>query len=158
MRFLCDQMFGTLAKWLRLCGFDTFYKKEEINDNELLQIASAETRVILSRDRELIQRAVKKQIPAYYIQSRDISSQLYETFSKSNQQINAEKILTRCSVCNHLLTSVDKEKIIVNIPPKVAESRQSFWQCDSCKRIYWQGTHYEKITQAIQKIIKEESK
>ena len=39
MKFLCDQMLGTLAKWLRLLGFDTFYASSDISDDELLKLA-----------------------------------------------------------------------------------------------------------------------
>jgi uncharacterized protein with PIN domain len=60
MRLLCDQMLGTLAKWLRLIGFDTFYATKEMDDSELLQIAKKEKRIILTRDKELLVRGKKK--------------------------------------------------------------------------------------------------
>ena len=56
MKFLCDQMLGTLAKWLRLLGFDTFYANDEIKDDILLLIAKKENRAIITRDKELIFR------------------------------------------------------------------------------------------------------
>ncbi|MCK5031894.1 MAG: hypothetical protein KAR64_10545, partial [Thermoplasmatales archaeon] len=34
MKILCDQMLGTLAKWLRLLGFNTFYANNEMEDSE----------------------------------------------------------------------------------------------------------------------------
>ena len=39
MKLLCDQMLGTLAKWLRIFGFDTFYANRVIADEDLLNIA-----------------------------------------------------------------------------------------------------------------------
>ena len=62
MKFLCDQMLGTLATWLRLFGFDTFYANAEMDDDELLKIAEKENRVLITRDKELIIRAKKKNI------------------------------------------------------------------------------------------------
>jgi len=149
MEFLCDQMFGTLAKWLRLCGFDTFYKKGEITDDDILEIAFREHRVILSRDHELIRRAGKRCIPAYLIESHDITDQLYEVLSKTGQTIDETQILSRCSVCNHLLETVKKDTIIDALPPKVAEAKNTYLQCPSCKRIYWKGTHYDNIQETI---------
>jgi len=55
MKFLCDQMLGTLAKWLRIYGFDTFYANYKISDEELIKISKDEKRVLISRDKELIQ-------------------------------------------------------------------------------------------------------
>jgi len=154
MKFLCDQMFGTLAKWLRLCGFDTTYEKTEIDDDGILKIADVQHRTILSRDRELIQRAEKRFIPAYLIQTHDITEQLHEVLSKTGLSIDEEQMLTRCSVCNHPIHRIDKDLIIKNLPPKVAEIKETFWRCPSCKRIYWKGTHYEKIKKTIHNIQK----
>ena len=39
MKFLCDRMLGTLAKWLRIYGFDTFYANSETDDAKLLEIS-----------------------------------------------------------------------------------------------------------------------
>jgi uncharacterized protein with PIN domain len=154
MKFVCDQMFGTLAKWLRLCGFDTYYEKENINDDDILEVASREHRVILSRDRELILRAEKRRIPAYPIQSHEVIDQLVEVLSKTNQSIDETFVFSRCSVCNHLLQPVGKKDVIDLLPPKVAETKETYWQCPSCERVYWQGTHYEKIKKTILNIEK----
>jgi len=62
MKFLCDQMLGTLAKWLRLFGFDVFYTNNRLSDDELLQISTKEKRVIISRDKELILRGEKRKL------------------------------------------------------------------------------------------------
>jgi uncharacterized protein with PIN domain len=150
-------MFGTLAKWLRLCGFDTFYKNEELSDTDILRIATDEKRMILSRDRDLIRRAEKKRIPSCFIESRNVTAQLIEMLSKTGLTINDEKLLTRCSVCNTPLKKVDKQSIIEKIPDRIVESKHSFQQCISCKRIYWKGTHYEKIQETIAKIQNEVS-
>jgi len=39
--FIADVMLGTLAKWLRILGFDTLYFKN-IDDSELIKIAKQE--------------------------------------------------------------------------------------------------------------------
>ena len=52
MKFLCDQMLGTLAKWLRIYGFDTFYANRDISDSELLDISKKENRILITRDKK----------------------------------------------------------------------------------------------------------
>ena len=83
MEFLVDQMLGTLAKWLRLCGLDTYYASQKITDDELLIIAEKEHRVIITRDKELHQRAKKRGITTLLTMSRSLSEQLnlfFQTF------------------------------------------------------------------------------
>lgn len=60
MKFLCDKMLGTLAKWLRIYGFDTFYANSEIDDEGLMEIAKKEKRVLITRDKDLIIKAKKR--------------------------------------------------------------------------------------------------
>ncbi|HEB37529.1 MAG TPA: hypothetical protein ENI14_02575, partial [Thermoplasmatales archaeon] len=57
MKLLCDQMLGTLAKWLRLLGFDVYYVDDKTTDDRILDIAKREKRAIISRDKQLIERA-----------------------------------------------------------------------------------------------------
>ena len=54
MKFLCDQMLGSLAKWLRILGFDTFYARRDLQDEDVLNIAKKENRVLITRDVELV--------------------------------------------------------------------------------------------------------
>lgn len=152
MRFVCDQMFGTLASWLRLLGFDTFYTTQKIDDDELLVIALSEKRTLLTRDKELVYRARKKQIPVVYIDSRELNGQLKKVFEKSKIQIDDRLVLTRCSVCNGLLQPIDKNKVENRVPEHVYSFQNQFWQCKKCHKIYWNGTHYQKILDTIEKL------
>ena len=75
-KILCDQMLGTLAKWLRILGFDTFYPDYELSDIEILDIAKKEKRIIISRDKELIIRAKKNKIKNFEMKLTNLDSQL----------------------------------------------------------------------------------
>ena len=152
MRFVCDQMFGTLANWLRLLGFDTFYTAEEISDDELLQVASAENRTLITRDKQLVFSARKLQVPVIYIDSKDLNEQLKRVLKESNAQIADEKTLTRCSVCNGILKAVKKQSVEGKVPENVYLYQQQFWQCLQCHKIYWKGSHFQKIKSKINQL------
>ena len=52
-RFLADAMLGGLVRWLRALGFDTAYDPA-IHDPELVALADAQARMLLTRDRHLL--------------------------------------------------------------------------------------------------------
>lgn len=152
MKFLVDQMLGTLAKWLRLCGLDTFYADQEVSDDELLDIAEQEQRILITRDKELHQRAKKRNILSLITMSKSLSEQLdivFQSFPSINEELQP---LTRCSLCNSEIKSIDKEQIKEQIPNKVSQYHTLFWICPTCHQIYWKGSHYDKILHTIKQL------
>ena len=143
MKFLCDQMLGSLARWLRLLGFDTYYADSEIDDTSLLEIAKKQKRVIITRDKELLIRAKKHKIQLIEINSINLDEQL-KTLLK-DKEINEKKVLTRCSLCNTLVVEINKEDVKNRVPEKVFLNNELFWYCSKCDKIYWRGSHYDKI-------------
>jgi len=150
MKALCDQMLGTLAKWLRLFGFDTFYANSEMEDEELLQVAKKEDRVILTRDKQLIARGKKEKLSVIEINTTDLDEQL--NLVLKNVDIDQKAILSRCSVCNTILDEVKKSEIKNKVPKKIFDNNEKFWFCSKCDKIYWMGSHYERILGKIEKI------
>jgi uncharacterized protein with PIN domain len=154
MKLLCDHMLGSLAKWLRIFGFDTFYPDSTTNDDFILQIASREKRLLISRDKELLIRAKKTLVPVLEIQTTNLTEQLQQVLKKI--PVDEEKILSRCTVCNTLIHSVEKETIKDKIPEKVFQTRNEFWICPSCSKYYWMGTHYENMREKINTLVRKE--
>ena len=150
MKALCDQMLGTLAKWLRLFGFDTFYANSEMEDEELLQVAKKEDRVIITRDKQLIVRGKKEKLPVIEVNTTDLDEQL--NLVLKNVDIDQKAILSRCSVCNTILDEIEKSEVKNNVPKKIFDNNEKFWFCSKCDKIYWMGSHYEKILDKIEKI------
>lgn len=152
MKFLVDQMLGTLAKWLRLCGLDTFYATQKVNDDDLLTIAKKDHRILITRDKELHQRAKKQSIQSLFTQSISLSEQLQLVFDSFPQLLDELEPLTRCSLCNTPIKSIEKKSISTQVPERVFLQHEHFWQCPNCKQVYWKGTHFEKILQRITKL------
>ena len=152
MKILCDQMLGTLAKWLRILGFDTFYANAEMSDEDLLNIAKGENRTIFTRDKELIIRGKKKNQNFMAIETTDLDLQLNQVLKHVN--IDEKSILSRCTLCNTVLDTIEKNKAQGKIPSKVFENNEKFWFCSKCNKFYWMGSHYNEMINKIDKIKK----
>jgi len=152
MKILCDQMLGTLAKWLRILGFDTFYANAEMSDEDLLNIAKGENRTIFTRDKELIIRGKKKNLNVIAVETTDLDLQLNQALKHVN--IDEKEVLSRCTLCNTVLDTVEKNKIQGKVPSKVFENNEKFWFCSKCNKFYWVGSHYNEMINKIDKIKK----
>jgi len=112
-----------------------------------LQIAQKEKRLLISRDKELLQRAKKARIHVLEIQTTNLLEQVSKVLA--TLPIDKQKIFTRCTLCNTPLLSVEKKKIQDHIPEKVFKTRNDFWLCPVCHKYYWMGTHYENMMEKI---------
>jgi len=140
-------MLGTLAKWLRIYGFDTFYATDEMDDNELINISKNEDRILISRDRNLIQISRRENLKTMEIKTTDINEQINSILKEI--KIDKSNILSRCILCNSEISEIKKDKIKKKVPKRVFESNEKFWFCSKCNKIYWKGTHYENMIKKI---------
>ena len=145
-------MLGTLAKWLRILGFDTFYANAEMSDEDLLNIAKGENRTIFTRDKELIIRGKKKNLNVIAIETTYLDLQLNQALKHVN--IDENSVLSRCTLCNTMLDTVEKNEIQGKVPSKVFENNEKFWFCSKCNKFYWMGSHYNEMINKIDKIKK----
>jgi uncharacterized protein with PIN domain len=158
MKFIADRMLGRLSRWLRLFGYDTFeIKKQENEDDVLLELAKKEDRVLISRDALLIRKAIKNKIKAYHIRSSEIMEQLVEMHREFGLSMEPE--MERCTLCNYIIRKVGSFEmdIIKNkdyVYPERLEKGTEFWICDNCGQVYWQGTHWNNIMQRINSLKK----
>jgi uncharacterized protein len=144
MKFIADVMVGKLARWLRILGFDVVYSNK-FEDDEIIRIAEAEDRLILTRDTGLISRRIKARW--LFIASDHYQEQLrqvIETFS-----LREFHVFTRCIECNSPLNAVAKEDVFEKVPPFVYLTQNRFAMCPSCNRVYWHGTHATEILKRL---------
>ncbi|MDJ0788673.1 MAG: Mut7-C RNAse domain-containing protein [Myxococcota bacterium] len=148
-RFIADAMLGRLARWLRLLGFDCAYESG-IPDEELIRRGVEEGRTILSRDRRLPEEWRVEGI--YLVRSEGFREQLAEVvrhFGLSREL----RILTRCSECNRRLAGVSAAQVASRVPARVLETRHEFRECPRCRRVYWQGSHTERIRRVVERLL-----
>lgn len=146
--FIADCHLGKLAKYLRFMGLDTLYFPQ-IDDNDLIELANEESRVILTRDRELYER---KKADCVLLQEVEIGKQLKEVVRRFDLKKNISDF-SRCIVCNRPLVSVEKDKILDRLPPKVVKYFSHFELCEACDRLYWHGDHYKRMKAFVQKVL-----
>jgi len=144
IRFVADVMVGKLARWLRVLGFDVAYSNKYADD-EIIQIAAAETRIILTRDTGLAARRHNSQ--CLLIESGNYEEQIQQVLRSLD--LKDFNVFSRCLECNNPLEDVDKEAVFEKIPPYIYLTQDRFARCSSCGRIYWHGTHAEKMLKQI---------
>ena len=147
-KFVADVHLGRLTRYMRMLGFDTLYKNN-IDDDEIVNISVDEKRTILTRDRNILK--ISAVTHGYFVRNIEIKKQLIEILNRFNLK-NQIKEFTRCMGCNSRLESVTKEEIIDKLPPKVSESQEFFSICPGCKKIYWKGTHHHEMNAFIQSL------
>lgn len=150
MKFLCDRMLGTLAKWLRIFGFDTLFADSNIEDEKLLKLAKDEERILITRDKNLIIDARRENIKVIKIISTDINDQLRQVLKDT--KIDEKFFLSRCLLCNNLVEKISKKNVKKIVPDRVYENNKKFWYCKICDKIYWKGSHFENMIQKIKQL------
>jgi uncharacterized protein with PIN domain len=140
-------MLGTLAKWLRIYGIDTYYACGDIIDSDLLKISKKEGRILITRDRQLIIDARRENIEYIEIDKTDIDKQIKTVLDKVGFDKNM--ILSRCLLCNSKVEEIEKVSIKEKVHERIYKNNEKFWLCKKCNKIYWKGTHYEKMFEKI---------
>ena len=146
-RFICDVHLGKLAKALRMLGFNTCYQNNFTNQ-DLERVAIEQSRVLLSRNPAF---SKNKKLKFYLITSEETFVQIKTVFDYFALK-NKIQPFTLCFVCNQPLQKVHKEKIADQLLANTATYYNEFWQCGNCRRIYWKGSHYQRMLKEINDI------
>ena len=142
--FLVNSMLGTLAKWLRILGHDTTYYAH-LDDDEIVRLARAEGRVLLTRDTALVTR---KGFRCMLIESELLEEQLAQVLGAFGRQ--AVRPFSRCPVCNTRLETVPKYEAWGQVPPYVFQTQKEFQLCPECNRFYWRGSHWRRMLERVE--------
>jgi uncharacterized protein len=138
-------MLMRLARWLRLLGADVI-TDASLGGAQLLKVARAEKRILITRDKRL-----RTAPDVFFVTSNSIRGQLREAVRRFNLDARAPA-LTRCSICNRLLTPVARELVSRRVPPYVFASHDRFAECEGCGRVYWPETHPARMVKMLDSI------
>ena len=154
LKFIVDNNVGKLAKWLRIMGYDTLFFSSH-NDSHMVATALAEGRVILTRDTQIMKRRVvtSGRLKAILIQNDKPELQMHQVIDTLNLDCQFRPF-TICLECNQPLVVRTKQEVKDLVPPYVFQTQNQYMECLACHRIYWRGTHWQAMTQNLEKFIK----
>jgi uncharacterized protein with PIN domain len=147
-KFVLDVHLGKLAAYLRMLGFDALYRSC-YTDPELVRISSTEHRVLLTRDRSLLKHSALSH--GYWVRETDSRRQASEVVRRFDLA-DCIRPFTRCMACNGVIQPVSREEVRHLLPPRTAELHDEFRRCPECGRVYWKGTHYERMRRWIEEL------
>ncbi len=151
-RFIVDTNVGKLARWLRMLGCDTLFINN-IDDEDLIAIGLKEKRALLTKDTQIMQRRVviSDRLKAILIQSDDVKAQLLQVVRA--MKLDQERKFTLCLECNEPLVPKRKDEVQELVPPYVFKTQSQYFQCPTCHRIYWRGTHWQRMKQEVETLM-----
>jgi len=147
-KFVADVHLGSLARTLRMLGFDTRYQND-YNDTTIVDLAREEQRIVLTRDIGLLKHKVIRH--GYWLRSQRVEAQVAEVVRYYRLEGQFQPF-ERCLACNGAIVPVEKEKIWNQLPPQTILYYNAFFQCLSCSRVYWKGSHYQRMLQLLERI------
>jgi hypothetical protein len=150
--FLLDVHLGRLAAYLRMLGFDCIYRND-YDDSALADISAEQNRILLTCDRRLLMR--KKINYGYFVRHRQPRLQLLEIIARFKLH-DKLRPFTRCVHCNGITQPVSKQTIEHLLEPKTRKYYDEFYQCSECKKIYWKGSHYQKMKIMVDQLVKQQ--
>lgn len=155
LRFLLDEQLGKLARWLRIIGQDAAYQNA-IPDDELLERAAAEGRIILTRDHRLPDRArragLADRVTIVVLAENYPALQLREVFQMYRDRLQVS-VFSRCPVCNAATIPESKDRVENEVPPFVFATQTEFTRCPQCRRVYWQATHRSRVNTVLKDLL-----
>ena len=146
--FVVDAMLGNIAKWLRFLGYSTYYNSGA-SDEELLLQASKFKAVLITRDKELYKKALKKGVKTVYLPPLDDIEALAYLSKKVNLKLKVNLGKTRCPKCNGILVVKKPEEVKHKVPYNVLKTYNVFYVCESCGQVYWLGSHYRSMMKIL---------
>ncbi len=151
-RFIVDNNVGKLAKWLRMMGYDAVFFKGD-DDADMVSLALAEGRVVLTRDTEIVKRRVvtSGRLKVILFHSDEPQQQLAQVMAALDLNAHFQPF-TLCLECNQPLEERSREQVKERVPPYVFRTQHQYMECPACHRIYWRGTHWRAMTAKLNEL------
>jgi uncharacterized protein with PIN domain len=58
-----------------------------------------------------------------------------------------------CLHCNAPLRPAPKAEVEAALPPQVRALHQEFSRCDICNRVYWKGSHWQRMDGLLRRLL-----
>lgn len=148
-RIICDAGLGGLARWLRAIGCDAEWI-QDISDDQLIAEAERLNAIIITTDTPLLDRRVfhEGRVKALWVPP---TLKVLEQLRLVRAELNLSPLESRCMRCGGELAEVPKESVADRIPPKTYKWINQYFQCVRCGKLFWHGTHWNRIARELEK-------
>lgn len=141
--FIVDVMLGNLCRWLRMLGYDTIFPKS-LDDIDILNKAIDEHRILITSDKELYERA-QGVVRAIFVRGRKTDEQLRTVATTLRLAFSFPPKTLLCPLCNGSLSETEERN-------KECSGKEKVWKCESCGKLYWEGSHWRKIKETVRAV------
>ena len=144
-------MLGSVARKLRIFGFDTAYVAHTADD-EVLKLGVEQGRIILTADKEFFKRIVSRDAKGVLVKGSSDFDDLLHIFGKLGIKSASVAVGSRCAACNGLLAGKKPSEVCDMVPEAVLARHGSFYQCTCCGKVYWDGSHLQRLRALAEKL------
>ena len=148
--FVCDSGLGGLARWLRGAGYEAFWRLD-FDDAAAIREAQQRAATLITTDSLMMERGVLRDglVPSVFVPSTLTCEQQLEIVFL---ELGLELRDSRCMQCGGELQRVGKEAVAARIPPKTARWLDEYFVCIRCDKLFWRGTHWQKIRSHLARV------
>ncbi len=146
-RFLCDPSLAGLARWLHAAGYDAVLAPG-VAPHRLPDEALRLRRVLVTTDAEALDRRIAAEgslrvvwLPSALTMREKLALVLHDLALPLREP--------RCMACGGRLEPRGKQDVLARIPPRTARWKDEYFVCAACDRLYWRGTHWQRIETAL---------
>lgn len=147
-RFVLDGHLGRLAAYLRMLGFDAWYRTDA-GDDRLATAAATERRILLTRDRGLLKRSVVRR--GAFVRSDRPAEQLVEV-ARRFRLVDRWQPFGRCIRCNTPLVTATRDEVLERLEPLTRRYFDDFRRCPGCDAVYWKGSHHARMARLVERV------
>jgi len=147
VRLFCDEMLASLARWLRAAGHDTALAPPGTPDAAVLDRCADDRRLLLSRDRALVQAAAGRCAALLLPEGSldDHARALRDTIGL----YWGHAPFTRCMADNEPLQPAGPDDV-ERTPAPFRQSPRDVRSCPACGRVYWPGGHVARMAARLE--------
>lgn len=142
MKFAVDASLGSLAKWLRLLGFEVQLWRRSLPPPQagtfILRRGTLPTRGGTRSD-------------VIHLQTADLEGQMQELRQLLPALSQEAAPGSRCSRCNSFLQPCRASEVEDLVPDYIRHRFQEFFLCPQCRKVYWPGSHFQRFRSHLER-------